>query len=227
MHRDYYTSKYLSHDIRSHNSDDDIDFPSEWGWFEEWPPRKYTLSVKEEYGIDLMREFSDCNQYSLLTEFVKVRDTAKVIVEIGVARLTTNFYDHTSTTILINNKLDETIYLGIDLDDKSFLNNPEKNVHTLQGSSENFDLVKKKLEDLNITSIDFLFVDGWHSVNQVVDELFYVDLLNVGGIVGYHDTNFHPGPKKIVDALNPEIFEVRKHCTLPTDFGICFATKKC
>ena len=86
--------------------------------------------------------------------------------------------------------------------------------------------LKKKFEELNITVIDFLFVDGWHSVNQVVDELFYVDMLKVGGIVGYHDTNFHPGPKKIVDALNPEVFDVRQHCTLPTDFGISFATRK-
>lgn len=226
MHRDYYTKKFLTRDIRSHSQEDDLDFPSEWSSFEEWPPRKYTICVRDNYGIELMREFSDCNQYSLLTEFMKVRDTAKVIVEIGVARLSTKLYDQTSTTILINNKLEETIYLGIDLDNKSFLDDPKKNVHTLQGSSENFHLAKKKFEELNITVIDFLFVDGWHSVNQVVDELFYVDMLKVGGIVGYHDTNFHPGPKKIVDALNPEVFDVRQHCTLPTDFGISFATRK-
>jgi hypothetical protein len=226
MKRDYYSQRFLSYDIRSHSQEDDLDFPADWGQFEDWPPRKITSCVRENHGIELMREFSDCNQYSLLSEFMKVRESAKVIVEIGVARLSTNFYEHTSTTILLNNKLDSTIYLGIDVDDKSFLNDPAKNIFTLQSQSENYEIVQLKLNELGITKIDFLFIDGWHSVNQVLDELFYVDLVVRNGIIGYHDTNFHPGPRKIIEAMRPEFFEVRKHCTLPTDFGVAFATKK-
>lgn len=226
MNREYYIKKYLTNDIRLNTEDDEQDSPIGFGDFSEWPPRKYTSCIKDNYGLDILGEFSDCNQYSLLSEFMKVRDKAKVILEIGVARLSTNFYEHTSTTVLLNNKKEDTIYIGIDIDDKSFLEKEGKNIHTIQSSSENYSLIKEKLEKLGITQIDFLFIDGWHSINQVIDELFYVDLLSTGGIVGYHDTNFHPGPSKIIEALNPDVFQVRKHCTLPTDYGISFATRK-
>lgn len=204
--RNHYVQKYLSYDIRG--EDGDRDYPSLDGrWFD--------------------REFSDCNQYSLLSEFVKVRDSVKVIVEIGVARLSANvLYDHTSTTVLINNKKDETIYLGIDVDDKSFLEKEKPNVHTLQARSEDYEIIKKKFDELGIVKIDFLFIDGWHSVNQVIDELFYIDYVPSGGIVGYHDTNYHPGPSKILSAFNPHMFDVRKHCIAENDYGIGFVTRK-
>ena len=223
MKRDYYSQRFLSNDIRSHSQEDDLDFPADWGQFEDWPPRKITSCVRENHGIELMREFSDCNQNSLLSEFMKVRESAKVIVEIGVARLSTNFYEHTSTTILLNNKLDSTIYLGIDVDDKSFLNDPAKNIFTLQSQSENYEIVQLKLNELGITKIDFLFIDGWHSLNAVINDWQYVDMLSDNGIVIFHDSNYHPGPTVFVEAIDSSIFRVEKHFEGQDDYGVAIA----
>jgi len=204
--RDTLIHRYLTKDIRTFNqSFDDRDTPDFW--------------------INSEREFSDCNQESLKKEFLKVKDQTKVIVEIGVSRLTSmQSYEQTSTSILLNYKNPETIYLGIDIDDKSFLKGP--NVHTLQAKSEDYTTVLNKFKSLGIYNIDFLFVDGWHSINQVIDELWYVDFMKSGGVVGYHDVNFHPGPSRIINALRPTIFNTTKYCTQQNDWGVGFAKIK-
>jgi cephalosporin hydroxylase len=218
--KEHYINKYLTHDIRYHNSSDDRDTPDYW--------TDTALKELEKFtGEYLYREFSDCNQYALINEFLKVKDKTKVIVEIGVARLSGSvLYEHTSTTILINNKNDDTIYIGIDVEDKKFLEKEKPNVHTIQARSEDYETIKQKFDELGIKQIDFLFVDGWHSVNQVIDELFYVDYVPAGGVIGYHDTNFHPGPSRIINALKPEMFDVRRHCINKIDWGTGFATRK-
>ena len=199
--------KYLSSDIRTFDSSfDDEDLPTYWA--------------------QGSREFSYCNQYSLLTEFSKIKDSCKVIVEIGVARMSTNRMEDTSTTIFLNNKKDDTIYLGIDIEDKKFIESVAPNIYTIKSKSENYEEVLKKFKDLGIEKIDFLFIDGWHSINQVIDELFYFDFLTKGSVVGFHDTNYHPGPSRIIESLNPEMFEVVKYCQSEDDWGIGFAFLK-
>jgi len=211
--RTQYIQKYLTQDIRLGNPEDnDKDFINTY-------PNPFELVGN--------KEFSMCNQASLTEEFTKVKDQTKVIVEIGVSRITYNqTYDQTSTSIFLRHKNPETLYLGIDIDDKTFLQGLERNVFTLQSKSEYYERVKAKLDSLRITQIDFLFVDGWHSINQVIDELWYVDFMKSGGVIGFHDTNYHPGPSRIIKNLNPNIFEVKQLCQQQDDWGIGFATIK-
>jgi hypothetical protein len=211
--RTQYTQKYLTQDIRvGYSEDNDKD------WINIYP---------NPFELVGNKEFSMCNQAALTEEFSKVKDQTKVIVEIGVSRVTYNqTYDQTSTSIFLRHKNPETIYLGIDIDDKTFLQGLERNVFTLQSKSEYYERVKAKLDALRITQIDFLFVDGWHSINQVIDELWYVDFMKPGGVIGFHDTNYHPGPSRIIKNLNPNIFEVRQLCQQQDDWGIGFATIK-
>ena len=211
--RTQYTQKYLTQDIRvGYSEDNDKD------WINIYP---------NPFELVGNKEFSMCNQAALTEEFSKVKDQTKVIVEIGVSRVTYNqTYDQTSTSIFLRHKNPETIYLGIDIDDKTFLQGLERNVFTLQSKSEYYERVKAKLDALRITQIDFLFVDGWHSINQVIDELWYVDFMKPGGVIGFHDTNYHPGPSRIIKNLNPDIFEVRQYCQQQDDWGIGFATIK-
>lgn len=201
--RDTLIYRYLTRDIRSFDINfDNKDTPDFW--------------------INSGREFSNCNQESLKTEFLKVKNSTKVIVEIGVSRITNiQSYEQTSTSILLNYKNPETLYLGIDIDDKSFLRGP--NVHTLQARSENYTVILNKFKELGIYKIDFLFVDGWHSINQVIDELWYIDFMKSGGVIGYHDVNFHPGPSRIINVLRPDIFKTTKYCNEENDWGIGFA----
>ena len=208
-----YIEKYLTQDIRiGHPEDNDKDFINTF-------PNPFELVGNKEFSV--------CNQAALTNEFVKVKDQTKVIVEIGVSRITYNqTYDQTSTSIFLRHKNPETLYLGIDIDDKTFLQGLGRNIFTLQSKSENYEVVKAKLDALRITQIDFLFVDGWHSINQVIDELWYVDFMKPGGVIGFHDTNYHPGPSRIIKNLNPNIFEVKQLCQQQDDWGIGFATLK-
>jgi len=61
------------------------------------------------------------------------------------------------------------------------------------------------MDGLDLDTIDFLFIDGWHSVNQRLADWRYVERLSPGGVVVMHDTNVHPGPvarpQRAVDAL--------------------------
>jgi hypothetical protein len=106
-------------------------------------PGPYTDTSKLEFTLD--------NRDALIERFLKVRDNCRAILEIGVHRPSWNdpIGAFTSTSALLNNKLSETIYIGIDQDDKSFLNNSEKNVHTIQNNSSHFDNNCKKMQELS------------------------------------------------------------------------------
>lgn len=211
--RKHNIQKYLTNDIRLETlEDNDKDFIPQF-------PNPFQLVGNKEFSI--------CNQTALTEEFTKVKDQTKVIVEIGVSRITYNqTYDQTSTSIFLRHKSPETIYLGIDIDDKTFLQGMGRNIFTLQSKSEDYEKIQAKLDALKISQIDFLFVDGWHSINQVIDELWYVDFMKPGGVIGFHDTNYHPGPSRIIKNLNPDIFEVVQYCEQQDDWGIGFAKIK-
>lgn len=77
---------------------------------------------------------------------------------------------------------------------------------------------------INVQNIDFLFIDGLHSINQVVSDWKYTEKLSDIGIVGMHDTNAHPGPYCVYDAIDETIFRKKKYCP-NNDWGIAFAEK--
>ena len=150
-----------------------------------------------------------------------MRDSCKAILEIGICRNKKESF----TYVFLDNKKDETIYVGIDLDDKSFLNDPDKNIWTIQGDSSSITEAMEIFKDLGITEFDFIFIDGYHSINQVLIDWEYTRCLSSNGIVGFHDTSAHPGPMNFVAALDRKIWNVEENlCTL--DYGIGFAWKK-
>lgn len=194
----------LTNDIRFNSSQDDLD----GGVF------------RHTYNGSL-GEFTPANRNFLKEYFLRVKDHCTAILEIGVCR---NQQD-SSTHVFLENKNPNTIYVGIDLDDKSFLNSTEKNVHTIRGSSSNLEDNLKKIKELGVEQFDFIFIDGWHSINQVLIDWEYTKLLGDKGIVGFHDTSAHPGPLKFVKALNRDIWNVEENLS-PSDHGIGFAWKK-
>ena len=133
-------------------------------------------------------------------------------------------FTDSSTSIFLRNKKDTTKYLGIDIEDKTHLETYKPNVYTLKAQSEDYEIVVNKLNEVGIEQIDFLFIDGWHSINQVIDELWYLQFMKPGGVIGFHDVNYHPGPKAVLEALNPDIFEIINYNT--PDWGIGFAKIK-
>jgi hypothetical protein len=62
-------------------------------------------------------EMSECNKAGLRSAYREVRDRGGAILEVGVHR---NGRE-SSTWVLLDEKLDSSIYIGVDLEDKSFL----------------------------------------------------------------------------------------------------------
>lgn len=166
-------------------------------------------------------EFSDRNREELTKHFMKIKDNCEAILEIGVCRNN----DRSSTYSFLNNKNDDTVYIGIDIQDKSFLNNEEKNIHTMKVNSSNFQDVINFAKSKGVEKFDFIFIDGWHSINQVIDDWRYTELLSEGGIVGFHDVTRHPGPFYFFENLNTDKWETTGNLS-PEDNGIGFCWKK-
>lgn len=193
----------LIKDIRTKTDFDDIDYPSQH-------PLGYS-------GL----EITDCNRSSLLEYFMKVRDDAKSILEIGIGRN----QEHSFAHVFFKNKKEETKYIGIDLEDRSWLVDQGENIYTIQGDSSNYNENIKIFEKMGVDKFDFIFIDGWHSINQVLKDWEYINLLAPNGIVGFHDVTSHPGPYHFINSLDESKWNVEKNCC-PEDWGIGFAWKK-
>lgn len=212
----------LVKDIRLHDERDDFDYPlgnnkQSFVFYNVLPDFPRWQSV---------HDFSKHNQNSLREYFVEKAKNAKCVVEIGVSRDSNK--EETSTNILLRNKPKDCVYLGVDLQPKTYLDNDAENVHTIVANSSDTETVMQKLNSLGVEEIDFLMIDGWHSINQVLDDWEYTKWLSKDGVVAFHDTAYHPGPYLFINNLDTEKWEVvpntcKEHIF---DFGIGFAWRK-
>lgn len=204
----------LTYDIRTFTDFDDQDggvpHPTGYGHFIDG----------QGYAI-YPEEVTDCNRLALLSNFMKIRDDAKAILEIGIGRNGDKSFAH----VFFNHKKKETVYIGLDIEDRAFLRNPENNIHTIQNDSSHYYENVEIFKNIGVTKFDFIFIDGWHSINQVLRDWEYTNLLTDNGIVGFHDTSCHPGPYGFIKALDKNKWEVIENCC-PQDWGIGFARKK-
>ena len=196
----------LTKDVRRGDGFDDRDLPED-GTFE----------------YDGWAEVSDADREALRVEFLKVKDNCRAILEIGISRNGPDSF----TQVFLQNKNPETIYVGIDIDDKTYLNNPELNIHTIQSSSSQYEHCMNIIRSVNVSEFDFIFIDGWHSINQVLADWEYTNILGPEGIVGLHDTAYHPGPKYFLEGLDADKWDIVKNAVdNDKDWGIGFVRKK-
>jgi len=170
--------------------------------------------------------FSYKNQYALIEYFNKIKNNCKVILELGVAHPSNGI--QTSTRVFLENKLDETVYVGVDSDDRSKINDPSKNIYTIKTMSQDYKTVNDFMKSLGIEKIDFLFIDTPHSINQILLDWEYSNMLSDSGIVGFHDTAYHPGPHLFLKNLDRSKWSVVENVCIDTtnDYGIGFAWRK-
>lgn len=172
------------------------------------------------------QEFSVDNQEVVKNHLLKAiqKKEKLVIVEIGVNR---NGYEVSSTSIFLKYKRNDDIYIGIDIVDKSSLNDNSKNIFTICSPSQNTDLIYSKLKEFGVEEIDILMIDGYHSINQVYFEWEnYTNLLSSMGIVIMHDTNSHPGPYFLLNSIDTTQYDVYKYLSDVVDWGIGVAVRK-
>jgi hypothetical protein len=183
------------------------------------------LPIDGSFEYDGWPEVTAADREALKEEFLKVRDNCRAILEIGISRELNG--EENFTQIFLKNKKQETVYVGIDIDDKKYLNSVENNVHTIHAESSNYQGCTDYIKSIGVEQFDFIFIDGWHSINQVLDDWEYTNFLSKAGIVGLHDTNYHPGPKFFLDAIDTDKWHVVKNATNETkDWGIGFVRKK-
>ena len=211
--------KDLIKDIRSNTYADNLDAGIQ-DFINFWPEVKNDDNCFKPYLEGT--EVSDCNRNALLEQFLKIKDECKSILEIGIGRNG----DRSFATVFSQNKKNETIYVGIDIEDRSWLVDCGENIYTIQGDSSNYDQnIEIIKEQFNVTEFDFIFIDGLHSVNQVLKDWEYTNLLSDNGIVGLHDTRYHTGPYLFIRNLDKKVWNVIENAC-PNDYGIGFATKK-
>lgn len=210
--------KDLVADVRSNTQADDLCCGINH-YLNLWPEASETDSVKNTYSGE---EVTECNRIALKEQFLKVRDNCKAILEIGIGRNGDKSFGH----VFFSNKKDETIYVGLDIEDRSWLCEYGENIYTIQGNSSNYDEnIKIIKEKFNVEQFDFIFIDGLHSLNQVLKDWEYTNLLSDSGIVGLHDTSHHIGPYLFIRNLDKDQWNVIENAC-PQDYGIGFASKK-
>lgn len=195
----------LIKDIRTHTEYDDYDYDE--------------AAMRSVYDGSV--EVTDCNRFALMQQFMRVQSHCSAILEIGVCRNAEQSFTH----VFLNSKKKDTIYVGIDIDDRSYLNNVSENVHTIRADSSDYYDNVLLFKSFGIEKFDFIFIDGWHSINQVLRDWEYTNLLGDKGIIGFHDTSCHPGPYNFVKALDPDKWNVHQNMC-PKDWGIGFAWRK-
>lgn len=168
--------------------------------------------------------FSPCNREKLIEKLTLVGESCRCIVEIGVDRVD-DVQKITSTSVILNNKPANCFYLGVDVLDKSYLMDFSKNIHFLQTRSDNTNFILNYIKQCGHEYIDFLFIDGFHSVEQVYCDWELTKKLHPNGIVGFHDTAYHPGPNLFLKNLNKKLWQVQENaCDFSiNDYGIGFA----
>lgn len=169
-----------------------------------------------EFYRPVPREFSTANQDVLQQALLSV-PAVRCIVEIGVQR---NPLPESSTGILLRHKAADCVFIGVDIEDKSHLASADARIYTLKMDSADRGRVHELMDQLGVKTIDFLFIDGWHSVSQCLADWRYVERLSPDGVVVMHDTNVHPGPVAVFEAIDEKIFEKTKYCTEGPDWGI-------
>lgn len=167
-------------------------------------------------------EVSDCNLAVVEEAMLLNGNLSRAVLEIGVHRND----GRSMTNLLMDRKLDSCVYLGVDIDDKSHLDDIEKSIYTVRCSSHDQRKVREKLRALGVASLDIIMIDGWHSVNTCVNDWCYADLLSPGGIVLLHDTNAHPGSVALFHAIDERLYHKERRCVSDTDMGIALVRKR-
>lgn len=146
------------------------------------------------------------------------------ILEIGVGRSGIN----SSTEFIVNKKRINDKYIGIDIANHQLqhYNDSTKKQFVLCTDSSNTESILSFSQSKEISNFDIIMIDGWHSINQVLKEWKLVEYLNIGGYVIMHDSNYHPGPYCVYEAIDKMYFDKSKYLTdVKDDPGICSAKR--
>lgn len=111
-----------------------------------------------------------------------------------------------TTRAILREKQNDCVYLGIDVNDKSTLDDTEKNICTMMIDSCLRSKIRQKMLELGMSTIDLLVIDGDHSIDMTINDWCFSEFLSPFGTVIIHDTNVHIGPRAVFDAIDETSF---------------------
>ena len=191
-------------------------------YFPDLEPEVDNNADAPPFGWTGLQEISDGNREIVRQAVEYLGANLTSAMEIGVDRSNAA----SMSRIIMEGRPARSFYLGVDINDKSYLDNAEANTWTLQCNSHDQTTIRDFLSLRGITQLDLLFIDGWHSVNTCVNDWRYTDLIRPGGIVLLHDSNSHPGCAALFDAVDDTVYDKARYCTEDTDFGIAAFIRK-
>lgn len=121
-------------------------------------------------------------------------------------------YQKSSTNIFGMYKPESCHYIGIDItcEGKRSHEYSYSNCHFVEIDSRNIDQIYDEHISRVSNTIDILMIDGNHSIDFMVNDWKYTKFLNKNGLVLIHDTNEHPGPNLVFDAISEKCFKKKK-----------------
>ena len=166
-------------------------------------------------------EVTDGNLEIVRQAVAQLGSNLSAALEIGVNRNG----DRSMSRVIMDQRPPLSHYMGIDIEDKSYLDDPTANTWTMQISSAERHTIADRLKQLGIDALDLIMIDGWHSVNMCVNDWQFTELLSDHGIVILHDTNTHPGCVALFEAVDESLWIKERFC-LANDFGIATFKKR-
>lgn len=177
-----------------------------------------TIHCEPEGGI-----FSARNREHLKAH---IQPWMKCVVEIGVSF---HGYELSSSKTLIDSKPDGCAYFGIDIGDREFVRENGTDVYVIRNTSADVENNMNTIRSISgCEYIDFLHIDGWHSVDAVRADWDYAKYVRPnGGVIAIHDTNSHPGPCALMQCIDPDCFsQILTPCEVPNDYGLTILIRK-
>jgi len=174
----------------------------------------------DDYWISPM-EVSDANLDIVRQAVTELGTNLAAALEIGVNRNG----DRSMSRVIMDERPPGSFYFGVDIEDKSYLNDEATNTWTMQINSAERDAIADRLRQLGIGQLDLIMIDGWHSVNMCVNDWRFTERLSDHGIVILHDTNTHPGCVALFEAVDENLWIKQRFC-LEDDFGIATFKKR-
>lgn len=154
----------------------------------------------------------------LVREYARLVPEGSSVFEIGVGA----YEPELSITHAVLGALGPGVsYFGVDIKSRSL---PEP-ARFLQTDSKNHDLVRQWMLDNQANPIRLFIIDGDHSVNGALSDWKYVEWIAKDATILMHDSNSHPGPIAILEALGPE-WSVYEPLIGKQDYGMAIIQKR-
>lgn len=186
---------------------------------EDLIPDRHAL-IQVPYGVQVTDRDFEVMEQALRPEY-------RVFLEIGVGH---NENPASSTRWLLGclqRRGTPFTYLGVDLDDCGYLLEefPGVDLRLVIGDSRETQRVEQLIQMAG--GLDYLFIDGDHSVNCALADWSYARSIRPGGVVILHDTTVHPGPRLLYDAIDVNLWEKTLYfADRNDDWGIAVARRR-